>query len=58
MTLIDLWNCTSDTFIFIRTNDSLYEYCGSQEMAHKKILNMKGTSYPMYKNVIEVTLED
>ena len=57
MTLYELWRVAPTSFVFIRQkNGELKEYVGGKANRDEEVLRVKGTAYPMYKNVLEVTL--
>lgn len=62
MKLKDLWFVSPQAFVFIVTRDadfnktSSYEYHGSGPDGDREIKRVLPTSYPMYKNVLEVEL--
>jgi hypothetical protein len=58
MTLHDLWVVLSpQSFIFFRQkNGVLKEYAGGKKYSDAVVGEIHPTSYPMFKNVLEVTL--
>lgn len=57
MTLRELWLVSPQCFIFIRRGEScVEEYKGGREESDAQIERVLATSYPMFKNVLEVTL--
>ena len=57
MTLHELWHLSPQCFVFIRQkNGVLKEYAGGKKNADAVVEKIIGTSYPMFKNVLEVTL--
>ena len=57
MTLHELWSVSPQCFMFIRQkNGVLKEYTGGKKNADAVVEKIIGTSYPMFKNVLEVTL--
>ena len=61
MTLHELWRGSPQSFIYIRKADgSVEEYhghpLGTDEQASSKVVDVKATSYPMFKSVIEVKI--
>lgn len=57
MTLHELWRLSPQCFVFIRQkNGVLKEYTGGKKNADARVEKIIGTSYPMFKNVLEVTL--
>lgn len=57
MTLHELWRLSPQCFVFIRQkNGVLKEYAGGKKNADARVEKIIGTSYPMFKNVLEVTL--
>ena len=62
MKLKDLWFVSPQAFVFIVTRDENFnktssrEYHGSGPDGDREILRVLPTSYPMYKNVLEVEL--
>ena len=58
MTLRQLWNISPESFVFVKyASGTVCEYHGGKEFGKEKVATVKGTSYPMYKSVLEVTLE-
>ena len=59
MKLRDLYNVTSESFIFIVGADGKkIRFEGEREYIDKKISHIKATSYPMYSSVLEVELSE
>ena len=57
MTLHELWSVSPQCFVFVRQkNGQLKEYAGGKKNADAVVEKIIGTSYPMFKNVLEVTL--
>lgn len=57
MTLHELWFVAPQCFMFIRQkNGVLKEYTGGKKNADARVEKIIGTSYPMFRNVLEVTL--
>ena len=58
MTLHELWAVSPKCFVFFRKkNGVLKEYAGGKKNADAVVKEILSTSYPMFKNVLEVTLE-
>ena len=59
MTLHELWFVAPQCFVFVRQkNGQLKEYAGGKKNADAVVEKIIGTSYPMFKNVLEVTLAE
>ena len=59
MTLHELWWVSPQCFVFVRQkNGQLKEYAGGKKNADAVVEKIIGTSYPMFKNVLEVTLAE
>ena len=58
MTLKQIWEVSPQSFIYVREGGKVVEYNGDSEMGRRTIANMKATSYPMFKSVIEVELDE
>ena len=57
MTLHELWRVSPQCFVFVRQkNGVLEEYGGKKKYADAVVESVLATSYPMFKNVLEVTL--
>ena len=62
MTLKELWDVAPQAFFFVVTRDeefrktSSHEYVGTGTDGNREIFRVLPTSYPMYKNVLEVEL--
>ena len=55
MTIKELAKVSPQCFIFIRTEEGVKEYkWGDSETGALEITNVLATSYPMFKNVLEV----
>lgn len=63
MTLKELWKVAPQAFFFVVTRDDEFrktssrEYVGAGDDGNREVLRILPTSYPMYKNVLEVELE-
>ena len=58
MTVYELYRKAPQSFVFIRDKDGrVTEYCG-ERLERGEIKTVLATSYPMFKHVLEVTLED
>lgn len=59
MTLHELWRVSPQCFVFVRQkNGQLKEYAGGKKNADSVVKSILATSYPMFKNTIEVELVD
>ena len=59
MTLKDLWRISPQNFIFIRNADGkVTEYAGGKDNADRIVKDILCTSYPNYRHVLEVKIED
>ena len=59
MTLHELWSVSPQCFVFVRQkNGQLKEYAGGKKNADARVEKIIGTSYPMFKNVLEVTIRE
>ena len=62
MTLKELWEVAPQAFFFVVTRDDEFrktasrEYVGTGDDGNREVLRILPTSYPMYKNVLEVEL--
>ena len=57
MTLYELWMHAPECFVFIREGGGVREYIGGKVKADQLVKTVKATSYPNYRHVLEVTLE-
>ena len=58
MTVKDLYDVTSESFIFINDGGTMIEFYGQDEYIDRKVTHIKATSYPMYISVLEVEIEE
>ena len=59
MTLFDLYTVSPQSFVFVRCNSGrLVEYNGGAHGKFVTLKTVKATEYPMYKSVLECTVDD
>ena len=57
MTLYEIWFVSPQSFTFVKYRDGrVEEYTGSGALDNREVANVRATSYPMFRSVLEVTL--